>query len=1739
MLLRSNPSPFLLFKDPAVPRRNPSFLILRKRRRRRRPETRIQASLDSLFSRLVSPNLLDILSPTLGFIAGAAVFLTSNGLSRSTKVVVDAGDDDVIGDWILFTSPTPFNRCVLLRCPSVSFEEGSELLDGVNERLVKEERHYVNLSRGRIPIAREKEEDERPEDEISYQRVCLGTEDGGVISLDWPDNLDLRKEHGMDTTVVIVPGTVEGSMERNIRVFVLDVLKHGYFPVVMNPRGCAGSPLTTARLFTAADSDDVRTAIQFVNGLRPWTTLMSIAWGYGANMLTKYLAEVGESTPLTAAVCIDNPFDLEEATRSFPHHIALDEKLTSGLIDILRTNKEIFQGKSKGFDVQKALSATSVREFDGAISMISYGCDAVEDFYAKNSTKQSVETLKIPVLFIQSDDGTVPPLSVPRSLIAENPFTSLLLCSCLPSTIIRTERSTGLWCQHIATEWLSAVELALLKGRHPLLKDVDVTINPSKGPAFIDDRSSQRRISDRKKIRESYDLDQLPLNHNIADGNSLLMFDRVNEFFIDPDFNVDPISQNKEKNQLEQVTDLDGVSGDDDVEKKQDSAIDTEGSHVLQTAVVVMNMLDITTPGTLDDERKKKVLSAMEQGETLMKALQGAVPEDVRGKLTTAVSDILQNKQTNLRLGALTRTDWTNVTSEVKTRIQEKIKGPSNPENAYSDANSSDQTKAGADSDERLHNDTKSISNNVNIQENVEYYQGKTSQISEYVETASEMESKQTQPSKFEKVSSVISDIEQQRVDQGHGIAEKHNPDDQMVVNDANGALKDEIKKVDSEPERSMQVQPSNSGEAISTGLSTSDNQLVEKEGNGIQKNEKKATENIVDQSVENSPKVEEPSSQHSSSNIQSTSISVTQALDALTGFDDSTQMAVNSVFGVLENMIDQLEKKNDIGNDENSNNNEDQENPNASSDKTINEIGSDEIGDRQNRSHTESNKIPSSPQTDNDTHKKDILSAKNTEDSSGEEKVASSIMSTAKGKISCFPDNNAGYNNLELNILNKVGCAQNFSINPYWNTPHAIYPSTQLPMEQPGLSSTTDLFLDPEEGKWKMVDQTRSVNNDIHASEKNHVIYEEIQTTYSSPQLDDMVQIIEPSYIILDADFSKINPQFAEECSAVGHQFKQDDSMKQKLMLMIKDELLNALKVEVGRRLGITGLKKVDSGLANDMEQLVNTVSENVVLSSELYPSSFSESNDLALVKFGKIEGESMIKMIDSAVQETSHLRKVLPIGVIVGIVLVSLRNYFHIGDQLDHDQRIESHKNGHTQDNILIQESDKRDENCLDEEHHHGRKNNITSSGDKQLDTAGSSNDGIMVGAVTAALSASALLASHQKMQENDEIMANPSASFNQKGDVQGEAMQEKNQNSLMSSLAEKAMSVASPVVPTKDDGEVDHDRLVAVLAELGQKGGILRLVGKIALLWGGIRGAMSLTDRLISFLHIAERPLLQRILAFACMVLVLWSPFVIPLLPSLVQSWTTKSSIGFIGYACIIGLYASVTILVVLWGKRIRGYDNPLEQYGLDLTSAPRVHDFLKGLVGGSMVVLCIHSIDNLLGYAFLSWPSGLPPFSAGPIPLIKTYGNILVLVVRGIVTATGISLVEELLFRSWLPGEIAVDLGYYRAIVISGIAFSLIHRSLPSVPGLLLLSLVLSGIKQIAHGKLAAPVGMRTGIMTTSYILQAGGFIKYSPNISFWLTSTHPLHPFDGAVGLSFCILLAIIFFPQRPPQKNTS
>lgn len=271
--LHSGPS-FLLINPFHVR----EFRVFRRRRlkhyrhahRRTAFTVRSQSNpFESLFHNLVSQvttvNSLELIAPALGFSSGVALYL-SNVVSAKNSAVSD------IGEWILLSSPTPFNRFVFLRCPSIAFPRSdTNLVEDVSEKLVKEDRHFVRLNSGRMKATTG---DDDKEDKLTYQRLCISTEDGGVISLDWPSNLNLREDHGLDTTLLLVPGTPEGSMDKNVRLSVIEALGRGLFPIVMNPRGCAGSPLTTARY----DHCLVTSLLHFVIN-------MSDCWKAAANTL--------------------------------------------------------------------------------------------------------------------------------------------------------------------------------------------------------------------------------------------------------------------------------------------------------------------------------------------------------------------------------------------------------------------------------------------------------------------------------------------------------------------------------------------------------------------------------------------------------------------------------------------------------------------------------------------------------------------------------------------------------------------------------------------------------------------------------------------------------------------------------------------------------------------------------------------------------------------------------------------------------------------------------------------------------------------------------------------------------------------------------------------------------------------------------------------------------------------------------------------------------------------------------------------------------------------------------------------------------------------------------------------------------------------------------------------------------------------------------------------------------------
>lgn len=145
-----------------------------------------------------------------------------------------------------------------------------------------------------------------------------------------------------------------------------------------------------------------------------------------------------------------------------------------------------------------------------------------------------------------------------------------------------------------------------MKGRHPLLEDVDVSINLSKDVTLVG-RPSDRSFRSNKLLNlpnsDALDSCSLDPSLKILEGGDIeeTIYSRCGRDFKDLGSTV----------QLQEpyITLENGSA--DDAEPREDEAgspVDGERGQVLQTAEVVMNMLDVTMPDTLTEEQKKKVL---------------------------------------------------------------------------------------------------------------------------------------------------------------------------------------------------------------------------------------------------------------------------------------------------------------------------------------------------------------------------------------------------------------------------------------------------------------------------------------------------------------------------------------------------------------------------------------------------------------------------------------------------------------------------------------------------------------------------------------------------------------------------------------------------------------------------------------------------------------------------------------------------------------------------------------------------------------------------------------------------------------------------------------------------------------------------------------------------------------------------------------------------------------------------
>jgi len=247
----------------------------------------------------------------------------------------------------------------------------------------------------------------------------METPDGDFLDFDWGPDPERA------APVVAIFHGLEGSSRRR---YVLSVaralLARGVRPVAMNFRGCSGEPNRMARFYHSGETGDLTFALELVRRRHPGRPVGAVGFSLGGNALLKLLGERpdGGRGLVQAAASISIPFDLARGSAQ------LESTLMGHLYAryFLRSLRAKVRAKasllSEVIDVERALAAPTLREFDDAATAPLHGFRDAAHYYVECSSARFLGGIGVPTVILHSlDDPFLPADAVPVDEIRTNP----------------------------------------------------------------------------------------------------------------------------------------------------------------------------------------------------------------------------------------------------------------------------------------------------------------------------------------------------------------------------------------------------------------------------------------------------------------------------------------------------------------------------------------------------------------------------------------------------------------------------------------------------------------------------------------------------------------------------------------------------------------------------------------------------------------------------------------------------------------------------------------------------------------------------------------------------------------------------------------------------------------------------------------------------------------------------------------------------------------------------------------------------------------------------------------------------------------------------------------------------------------------------------------------------------------------------------------------------------------------
>lgn len=261
----------------------------------------------------------------------------------------------------------------------------------------------------------------RPEPEIALRRERWETPDGDFL------DLDFTQTPPADAPLVVVLHGLEGSARRRYMLLTYrSILDQGMAAVGLNFRSCSGEANRTVRFYHSGETTDLDLVLARLAERWPGRPLGLMGYSLGGNVLLKYLGEDGErarARGVGGAVAASVPFDLAAGGRALERW-PMGRFYAWYFLRMLRRKmtekREILAGRC---DVEGAVAARTLREFDDAMTAPIHGFADAADYYRRSSSAGFLGGIRVPTLLLHSeDDPFLPTSALPLEAVRTNPY---------------------------------------------------------------------------------------------------------------------------------------------------------------------------------------------------------------------------------------------------------------------------------------------------------------------------------------------------------------------------------------------------------------------------------------------------------------------------------------------------------------------------------------------------------------------------------------------------------------------------------------------------------------------------------------------------------------------------------------------------------------------------------------------------------------------------------------------------------------------------------------------------------------------------------------------------------------------------------------------------------------------------------------------------------------------------------------------------------------------------------------------------------------------------------------------------------------------------------------------------------------------------------------------------------------------------------------------------------------------